>query len=372
MPRRRIQPAGFTIVELLVVVSIIALLISILLPSVKKARDKGLEVQSANNLNQLAKANETYAADWGDRQFTTIPDDAGTVGGNCTTYLAQRACPPQQFLGYDVNGAIWGYFLGNSGKCAPYGWPEACYNWIVYIPFQFGTAGNPGGGNAFGSFRMPGVKAFHAYVNGKFYDQTFYAPKDVVAIDNISKYFTTAAEFTFNPSTGAYEDSSYCFSPAAMWDPKVLARNGTELNGNGYTNPGSLPAGYRSPSVARCRYPSLKTRMIEHNWLQKPPPSQIVNPNFAGNKTPWFFNHGSNSAPYSLFFDGHVEMVSCRRAMQGDQRAQSAPNGSLWSKNTPLGGNGYFGAQSYDFLVRTSFHILTTDGIEGRDVLGSE
>jgi prepilin-type processing-associated H-X9-DG protein len=157
-----------------------------------------------------------------------------------------------------------------------------------------------------------------------------------------------------------------------MWDPKVLARNGADLNGNGYTNPGSLPAGYRSPSVARCRYPSLKTRMIEHNWLQKPPPSQIVNPNFAGNKTPWFFNHGSNSAPYSLFFDGHVEMVSCRRAMQGDQRAQSAPNGSLWSKNTPLGPNGYFGAQSYDFLVRTSFHILTTDGIEGRDVLGSE
>ncbi|MEY5061607.1 MAG: hypothetical protein RIS45_1528, partial [Planctomycetota bacterium] len=25
-----------------------------------------------------------------------------------------------------------------------------------------------------------------------------------------------------------------------------------------------------------------------------------------------------------------------------------------------------------DFLVRTSFHVLTTDGIEGRDVLGAE
>ncbi len=359
------RKGGFTIVELLVVVSIIALLISILLPSVKKARDKGLEVQSANNLNQLAKANETYAADWGDRQFTSIPDDAGTVGGNCGTYVSQIACPPQQLLGFDVSGAMWGYFIGNQGKCAPFGYPGNCGNWVVHLPIEFG-------GGGYGAFRVPGLKAFNVYLNGKFYDSTLYAPKDVVILNNVSKYFTNSAEFTYSASDGAYEDSSYCFSPAAMYDPKVLQRNSANLNGNGFTNPGSLPAGYRSPSNARCRYPSLKTRMIEHNWLQKPPPSQIVNPNFAGNTTPWFFNHGSNSAPYCLFFDGHVEMVSCRRAMQGDQRSSPQPNGSLWSKNTGFGANGYYGGQAYDFLVRTSFHILTTDGIEGRDVLGAE
>ena len=57
--------------------------------------------------------------------------------------------------------------------------------------------------------------------------------------------------------------------------------------------------------------------------------------------------------------------------MQADQRVAPS-NGSVWSKNTPLGTSGYFGNQSYDFLVKTSFHILTTDGIEGRDVLGAE
>jgi len=355
---------GFTIVELLVVVSIIALLIALLLPAVQKGRDKALISQSVANLKNLASSNEVYAGDWGDRQFTAIPDDVGLVQGNCTTYLAQIACPPQQFLGWEVNGAIWGYFLGSSGKCAQFGWPEACYNWIIYIPFQFGTAGNPGGGNAFGSFRMPGVKSFHAYINDRFYDTTLYAPKDVVAYNNVSKYFTNAAEFTYDGST--YEDSTYCWSPAAMWDPKVLGRNTATLNGNSYTNPNTLPSAFRSPAVSRCKYPSLKTRMIEHNWLQNTP-DQFVNPNFAGGKTPWFFNHGYNSAPAALFFDGHIELVGCQRAMQAEQRA-----GKLWARNTPLGSGGYWGNQSYDFLVSTSFHMLTTDGIEGRDVLGAE
>ena len=78
---------AFTIVELLVVVSIIALLIALLLPAVQKGRDKALVSQSVGNLKNLASANELYAADWGDRQFTACPDDAGLVQGNCTTYL---------------------------------------------------------------------------------------------------------------------------------------------------------------------------------------------------------------------------------------------------------------------------------------------
>ena len=370
---KRVPAKAFTLVELLVVVSIIALLVALLLPAVQKGRDKALVTQSLANLKNLAVANGSYEGDWNGRQFTAIPDDAGTppANGNCTAYLAQVACPPQQLLGWDGN-AMWGYFLGSSGKCSRYGWPEACYNWIVYIPFQFGTGGNPGGGNAFGSFRMPGVKSFHDYVNGRFYDPTLYAPKDILAYSNAVRYFNNPNEFTYDGTF--YEDSSYCFSPASMWDVKVLQRNSDALNGNGFTNPNSLPGGFRSPPVSRCKYPSLKTRMIEHQWLQNTP-DQINNPAFGGAvPTPWFFNHGYNSAPACLFFDGHIELVGCQRSMQADQRV-SAPgsnNGSVWSKNTPLGPNGYFGAQSYDFLVKTSFHILTTDGIEGRDVLGME
>jgi len=233
---------------------------------------------------------------------------------------------------------------------------------------DFGTGPNPGGGNSYGSFRMPGVKAFSAYVGKRFYDPTFYAPKDVLPISNVTKYFTSAAEFSYDGTN--YEDSSYCWSPAAMFDPKVFGRNGSTLNGQGYTDPNTLKTGYKSPPVSRAKYPTLKTRMIEHNWLQNTPDTP-VNPNFAGGKTPWMFNHGYNSAPACLFFDGHIELVGCQRSMQADQRVAPA-NGSVWSKNTPFGSNGYYGGQSYDFLVSTSFHILTTDGIEGRDVLGAE
>jgi prepilin-type N-terminal cleavage/methylation domain-containing protein len=351
---RQNRKGGFTIVELLVVVSIIALLIALLLPAVQKGRDKALVSQSIANLKNLATANELYAGDWNDRQFTIMPDDAGLKNGNCTTYLQDIACPPQALLGWDGN-AMWGYFIGSSGRCSSGGYPGNCGNWVVHQAINFVP------GDGFGAWRIPGLKAFHDYVNGRFYDPVFYAPKDVVPLANISKYFTSPSEFTYDGS--AYEDSTYCFSPAAMWDPKVLGKANTTP---GWSNPTQLPAGYRSPPVSRCRFPSLKTRMIEHNWLQKAP-DQVTNPNFGGNSTPWFFNHGYNSEPASLFFDGHIELVGCTRAQQAEQRA-----GNLWSRTTPFGANGYFGQQSYDFLVRTSFHVLTIDGIEGRDVLGAE
>ncbi|GJM25680.1 MAG: hypothetical protein DHS20C16_20950 [Phycisphaerae bacterium] len=62
---------GFTLVELLVVISIIALLVSILLPSLQKARDSAKRIKCSANVRGITQAGLTYAAD--DRLEFAIP-----------------------------------------------------------------------------------------------------------------------------------------------------------------------------------------------------------------------------------------------------------------------------------------------------------
>ena len=86
---------------------------------------------------------------------------------------------------------------------------------------------------------------------------------------------------------------------------------------------------------------------------------------------PWYFNHGYESVPMTLFYDGHVEGLGVAEAMGADSRHEAQSGYGLWSRDTPLGSDGYLISDSWDFLADTSFHMLTTDGIFGRDTLGN-
>lgn len=75
MPRHQ---AGFTLIEVLVVISIISLLISILVPSLRKARESAKKTQCLSNLHAIFLANAMYVGDQGRLPYLNNLPNEGT------------------------------------------------------------------------------------------------------------------------------------------------------------------------------------------------------------------------------------------------------------------------------------------------------
>lgn len=76
-PKERVGRCGFTLVELLVVITILCVLISLMLPAMSSSRKVARQLQCGVNLRQIGTGMDAYATDY-KRQFPAIEVDAGS------------------------------------------------------------------------------------------------------------------------------------------------------------------------------------------------------------------------------------------------------------------------------------------------------
>ena len=128
----RFRPSAFTLVELLVVITIIGILIALLLPAVQAAREAARRMQCSNNLKQMALAVLNYESTNGVLPINIASEAIRGVDGNGISWMVG-------ILPYTENASIYnlldfhGTCENGQGMMNPQNWPYIKQTLPLYL-----------------------------------------------------------------------------------------------------------------------------------------------------------------------------------------------------------------------------------------------